>query len=778
MSSECSFIKVSYVIFFGLILAGLWAAFIWVMLGKPSSVCPPSVTPPPSSAPSTPTPTHCPCLNNGICQNGVCFCTDEWKGEVCEIANFCNSSTSVSLTFDRILIGYSGYSKEECEENTANAGIPKATRRCLLEAGVLTLSEPVLMDCNEGLDRLVEQVTNATGDELVKIASNTQMLTSQPEKLTVNNITTAADIANRILTRAKGNESEMAAVAAVTTISQLLDAKDAAFENNDVAIVAKSLTETLEAFSLENSNNITGVVQPNLAVQSLTVNSSLMQGVQFTALRGENDTLISKRIEINSNASNLIMDRNAEVQIFLNFTTVNNTDGQLGFVLYQNDKFFRSRFYSSTIKMNRRVISGSFSAGVLNSIDLLFVPNYNSSGISFYDYACVFWDYTLSDWNTEGCTKTSDDDKILKCHCNHTTNFAVLMTFKNNYKYSKPLEVISIVGCSFSMAGLLITVLFYIITRKSRKQILTIMLVSICISLLIFNIIFVIGINNPNPSNMTKSSMSRDNNQLSTDLYIKPDKGYCTFFTALLHYFLLATFVWTLLYAVQMFLLLVLVFSYLPSYFTWTVIGFGWGVPAVIVAVTLGASYRINNPLNYRQEEFCWLAALDIQGKFDISKPMLWAFLLPMALILLCNFAVFVCVLIRAIFKKNSKLTSTKRSSYKKKLLGSFSIAIILGISWVLGYLMLIDHRESQEVFSYLFCILNVTQGFQIFIFFTARSKTFRKSVSSAFSSLSVSNIFWHSINFDMKRFKTTSSRETYKQFEPSTTSAFTSTST
>ncbi|KAG2457043.1 AGRG7 protein, partial [Polypterus senegalus] len=515
-------------------------------------------------------------------------------------------------------------------------------------------------------------VTNATGDELVKIVSNTQMLTSQPEKLTVNNITAAADIANRILTSAKGNESEIAAVAAVTTISQLLDAKDAAFENNDVAIVAKSLTETLEAFSLENSNNITGVVQPNLAVQSLTFNSSLMQGVQLTALKGDNDTLISKRIEINTNASNLIMDHNAEVQIFLNFTT---------------GKCEKSK--------------------MINTCPCII--QYNSSGISFYDYACVFWDYTLSDWNTEGCTKTSDDDKTLKCHCNHTTNFAVLMTFKNNYKYSKPLEVISIVGCSLSMAGLLITVLFYIITRKSRKQILTIMLVSICISLLIFNIIFVIGINNPNPSN--QSSMSMDNNRLFSDMYIERDKGCCTFITVLLHYFLLATFVWTLLYAVQMFLFLVVVFSHLPSYFTWTVIGIGWGVPAVIVALTLGASYRIDNPLNYRQEEFCWLAALDIQGKFDISKPMLWAFLLPVALILLFNCAVFVCVLIRAIFKKKSKLTSTKHSSYKKKLLGSFSIAIILGISWVLGYLMLIDHLESQVVFSYLFCILNATQN-------------------------------------------------------------------
>lgn len=45
---------------------------------------------------------------------------------------------------------------------------------------------------------------------------------------------------------------------------------------------------------------------------------------------------------------------------------------------------------------------------------------------TLYDYACVFWDYTLDDWSTEGCTKINSTNKTMGCLCNHTTNFAAL----------------------------------------------------------------------------------------------------------------------------------------------------------------------------------------------------------------------------------------------------------------------------------------------------------------------------------------------------------------
>ena len=42
---------------------------------------------------------------------------------------------------------------------------------------------------------------------------------------------------------------------------------------------------------------------------------------------------------------------------------------------------------------------------------------------------CVFWDFSRNDWNREGCTVTEaiGPNGVVTCHCNHLTNFAVLV---------------------------------------------------------------------------------------------------------------------------------------------------------------------------------------------------------------------------------------------------------------------------------------------------------------------------------------------------------------
>ncbi|XP_058885184.1 adhesion G-protein coupled receptor G7-like [Acipenser ruthenus] len=285
---------------FGIITVALWGACIWQLLVrfKPdSSFTPTSPSPFPTPTP-TPTPTPCPCLNNGTCQNGVCICPNEWYGDLCQKAYFCesstyNSTTTVLLSFNRILIGFSGYSNEKCEQETANVGIPKAARSCSENGtGDPVLSLPNYVNCNQNLINLAEQITdNVTEERLLEIAKESQILTSQPEKLTADNITSAAEIVSKILTTT-ANVTEQAAVVAVTTVSQLLDARDAEFStDNNINNVTQSLTKSLEALSLDKGSNETQVVQPNLAVQSVRVDSGSTKGVQFTATRGRFDHL-------------------------------------------------------------------------------------------------------------------------------------------------------------------------------------------------------------------------------------------------------------------------------------------------------------------------------------------------------------------------------------------------------------------------------------------------------------------------------------------------------
>ena len=44
---------------------------------------------------------------------------------------------------------------------------------------------------------------------------------------------------------------------------------------------------------------------------------------------------------------------------------------------------------------------------------------------------CVYWDFNLrdgiGDWAEDGCVLVSADSEGITCHCNHLTNFAVLV---------------------------------------------------------------------------------------------------------------------------------------------------------------------------------------------------------------------------------------------------------------------------------------------------------------------------------------------------------------
>ncbi|NWW44516.1 AGRG7 protein, partial [Pedionomus torquatus] len=727
----------------------LWALCIWQLVLKFETDTVEPGAPP------------CFCLNSGVCQDGACVCPEQWVGSLCEIVNFCEASTyrvNISesiiktLTFERIIVGKYGNSKEKCDPDTVNGNTSIAIRMCFREGRIPTLEPPKILNCNENLDSLASQVETVDSSNVSTIANNTQILTSMPNQLTTENISAAATIAMQILKKPNISEDSQASVAVMATVSQLLDANETEFNHNTLVNVTTSLTKTMEEFSFTSN-----ISQPNVAIQSapLKLNSST---ILFLAQR---DTALgyyqSTKLEIKENVSGLIGDLNTAVQLMFNI--MNTTTGRVGFVLYQNDRLFQSRIYRSRNSFSKQIVSGNIDKRNLSGVEIAFNPKYNTSELQLRDHACVFWDYTVNDWSTAGCAKGRD--WFLKCRCNHSTNFAVLMAFQIKYKYAKPLEYISYIGVGLSMAGLVITILFQIFTRKTRRSSVTWMLVSLCLSMLIFNIIFISGIENQNARNHGSNTTSyyqqydtTSNTLLTSDMVDPPADPWCTAVAVLLHYFLLATFMWTALNSAQLYLLLLRAMKPLPRHFLVTMSITGWGIPIVVVAVTFGATYREGKALNYRQEEFCWLAALDENQNFSMQKPMVWSFLLPVALILLFNIVVFIKITVSAIWKKNKNLTRNKKDSFMKKIIGTISIAVVLGITWTTGYLMLINHEGTNLVFSYLFCILNATQGLQICILYTFRSLIFKKKVSEVFPIFSVPEIplYLHSKTYHVSK--------------------------
>uniref|UniRef100_A0A4W5KXH4 G-protein coupled receptors family 2 profile 2 domain-containing protein n=1 Tax=Hucho hucho TaxID=62062 RepID=A0A4W5KXH4_9TELE len=260
-----------------------------------------------------------------------------------------------------------------------------------------------------------------------------------------------------------------------------------------------------------------------------------------------------------------------------------------------------------------------------------------------------------------------------------------------------------------SIIGLSLTITFQIATRKSRKTNPTVLLVSVCMCLLIFTLLFMLGVDNPHKQ-LEIPEIQEDNVLPPSDTHTERDRGPCTAVAVLLQYFLLGTFTWNTLYATHVFLMVRNSLATSPSHFTAYTVAIGWGLPAVVVALTLGISYRVDDPLGYRQEQFCWLAALDPKENFDFKLPMFWGFLIPVAFMLIFNTVVLVCFVVTT-GKTNPHLTSTRHTSMKKKFLSSFSLAVVLSLSWILGYLLLITQNQTMyTILNISFCVLTTTQ--------------------------------------------------------------------
>lgn len=690
------------------------------------------------------------CRNGGTWENGRCICPEEWKGLRCTITNFCENSTYGSFTFNRIPVGRYGSSLQTCDKNTLNAGNPVATRLCSLNIyGEIELQNVTIGNCNENLETLEKQIVNIS-TQSQNISDETRILTSDASKLTPENITSATRVVGQIFNKSR-NALPEAKIVAVTTVSQLLDASEDAFQRaaattNDDTFA--TLIEQMETYSLSLGN--TSVVEPNIAIQSVNFSSEDSggsTGVLFTVLKGASGSLVSGSTLLNTNVDKLNLNEQAELQILLNTSKTNAK--ACGFVVYQNNKLFQSKTFITKSEFSQKIVSSKTDQNMENqnaSVEMAFSPRYNQKEFQLHSYACVYWNFSMKDWDTYGCHKEGFVDGFLRCRCNHTTNFAVLMSFKKDYKYPKSLDILSNFGCALSITGLALTIIFQVVTRKVRKTSVTWVLVSLCGSMLIFNLLFVFGIENSN-KNQQSSKSDTGNIDLSSNEMLREDIIFvsnpkCTVIAALLHYFLLATFTWMGLSAGQLYFLLMRTMKPLPQHFILFLSLIGWGVPAIVVALTVGIIYsqsgnNLQWELNYRQEEICWLAVQE--GNDFIKSPLLWSFIVPVTIILISNIVIFIVIAVKVLWRNNQNLTSTKKVSSLKKILSTLSIAVVFGITWILAYLMLMNNDDIRIIFSYIFCLFNTTQGLQIFILYTVRTKIFQNKASTVLKSLSSS---------------------------------------
>ncbi|XP_032400156.1 adhesion G protein-coupled receptor L3 [Etheostoma spectabile] len=408
-----------------------------------------------------------------------------------------------------------------------------------------------------------------------------------------------------------------------------------------------------------------------------------------------------------------------------------NGEIRIAFVLYKHIGVYLST-ENASMKLGSDVMATNYSVIVnspvitaainkdLNKVYLsdpvIFTIRHLQQSEENFNPNCSFWSYSKRTmtgyWSTQDCRLLGTNRTHTTCSCTHLTNFAVLMAHVD-VKNTDPvhnmlLDVITWVGILLSLVCLLISLFTFCFFRGLQSDRNTIHK-NLCISLFIAESLFLVGIN-------------RGDQPIA-----------CAVFAALLHFFFLAAFTWMFLEGVQLYIMLVEVFESEHSrrrYFYMV----GYGVPALIVAVSAAVDYR-----SYGTDRVCWLR---------LDTYFIWSFIGPATLIIMLNVIFLGIALYKmfhhtAILKPDSGCLDNINYRYydgcvivewhcyqdyepkiKSWVIGAIALLCLLGLTWAFGLMYV---NESTVVMAYLFTIFNSLQGMFIFIFHCVLQKKVRK---------------------------------------------------
>ncbi|XP_029304335.1 adhesion G-protein coupled receptor G4 [Cottoperca gobio] len=363
----------------------------------------------------------------------------------------------------------------------------------------------------------------------------------------------------------------------------------------------------------------------------------------------------------------------------------------------------------NTFVVSASVTNASFPIKDLDE-DVIVTLHHLTPNTLQKDVQCVYWNFNKNNghggWDDYGCRKHNSSSEYTTCLCDHLTHFGVLLDVSRtplDPANEQILTIITYVGCGVSSVFLGVTVLTYTAFEKLRRDYPSQILINLSLALLGLNLVFLV--------NSWLSSWS---------LY-----GLCVAVASTMHYFLLASFTWMGLEAINMYFALVKVFNvYVPSYIL-KFCALGWGIPLVICILVLivnREAYGSHLSLNVQQGlepldnsvNFCWI-------QDDVTYYV--SVVAYAALVFLFNISVFVVVLIQIRHMRVNSPAGT-RSGLMHELRGVASLTLLLGLTWTVGFLSV---GPAKVVMLYLFAGLNTLQGLFIFLFHCLMKENVRK---------------------------------------------------
>ncbi|XP_035692191.1 adhesion G-protein coupled receptor G2-like [Branchiostoma floridae] len=356
---------------------------------------------------------------------------------------------------------------------------------------------------------------------------------------------------------------------------------------------------------------------------------------------------------------------------------------------------------------------------------------------------CVFWDFDAAGgagaWSTEGCWVHQTVDDVTECHCNHLTNFALIMDIADQLgagplpvEHRTALNWISWLGCGLSMAGLIGTLVALLFVRSLRQLKTTPCHINLSAAMLLAMVSLQVGV---------KQTDSR---------------VVCGVQAALIQYFLLVSLAWMAVEALLMYQNLVKVVLTPPRFFFCKSCVTAWVVPAIVVTASVSLRWD-----SYGADDRCWISDAAV---------FFATFFVPSMIIVVFNSAIF-CLVIRAVLvrKVPGDGFTTRRKDRVREARSAIGLMVLLGLTYLFGSFTV---GGARLVFQYIFAVTNSIQGFLIFLFFAVipvyrqrKSKKKRSDLHNKIPPKSRSKISVVSLDVSSRRLRRSSSQSTVESF-------------
>ncbi|XP_053566976.1 adhesion G-protein coupled receptor F3 [Bombina bombina] len=311
-----------------------------------------------------------------------------------------------------------------------------------------------------------------------------------------------------------------------------------------------------------------------------------------------------------------------------------------------------------------------------------------TSGLCDQTAICVFWDFLLNKWSSEGCT-TQVQNGVTQCFCSHLTSFSVLMSssIPEDTMNDKVLDYITKIGLGISILSLVICIsLQGILLRHAKNPMASyrhIALLNMSLFLLLSNVSFI----------------------ASDFVTPKLQEILCLVFTFCTHFSLVAYFCWTLVQSLFLVSRLVFVFHHVTKKeFASLSVVLGYICPIAIAVTT----FLVYSPANmYRKENACFL---------NSQSGASMAFIVPTIIAMAVNFLALAVVISKLLRPSISESKNEDEEVVKKLVKAVVFCTPQFGLTWAIGIPLLRD-GENLIALHYLFVLLNPLQGFFILLF-------------------------------------------------------------